>query len=126
VYIDHEKKMTCIDHILRPLGPIHREVPMLRSPEDALEEANRAWTARGIREVEVREVRFCYFEMGWHDSQPYLEPAYLILATLIGPDPRIRTGDIFVAPAAVNDVGSMAGLVPPRRPAQKPRAAAGR
>lgn len=125
VYLDSAGKMTCLDHISRRLGPIHRKVIRLRSPEYALDQARRAWTRRGVHEVEIREVRFCYFEMGWSDAQSYLQPAYLILATLIGPDERIKTGDIFVTPAAVNHVGPLAAPTPKRR-AQKPRPEAGR
>ncbi len=121
VYLDHERNLTCVDHFIRPAGVVYREVNELRPPGDALEEANRAWTARGVREVEVREVRLCYFELGPNSAQTYLEPAYMILATLIGQDPRIRTGDIFVTPAAVNTVGSLAALIPAKPPAQRTR-----
>jgi hypothetical protein len=121
VYLDHEGNMTCLDHIVRRIGPVHKKVTQLRSPEDAVEEARRTWTKRGIAAVEVSEVRFCYFELGWNDRQQYLQPAYIVLATLIGPDRRIRTGDIFVAPAAANSTGSL--VTPPaRRVVQKPRA----
>ena len=122
LYFDHERNLTCIDHFIRPLGPVYRELNALRTPEEALEEANGSWTARGIREVEVREVRLCYFELGPNDAQTYLEPAYMILATLIGRDPRIRTGDIFVTPAATNTAGTLATLIPLQPPPQRPRA----
>jgi hypothetical protein len=125
VYLDHEGEMTCIDHISRRLGPIHRKVTGLRSPEYALEEASRIWERRGIREVEINEIRFCYFELGWDDEQSYLQPAYIILATLIGSDERIRTGDIVVIPAAVNSVGRLVAPAP-KRTAQRPRTETGR
>ncbi len=121
VYLDHEGKMTCLDYLSRRLGPVYREVTRLHSPEGAVEEAGRTWTKRGIEKVEVREVRFCYFELGWNDLQRYLQPAYLVLAALIGPDKRIRMDDIYVAPAAVNSVGKIVAP-PPKPPAQKSRA----
>src|SRR5262249_30110270 len=120
VYLDHEGKLTCIDHIIRRIGPVYRKVTELHSPEEAVEEARRAWDRRGIREVEIDEVRFCYFELGWDDPQRYLQPAYYILAKLIGPDRRIRTGDIFVMPAAVKNAGRIVPL-PPRPSRQRPR-----
>ena len=79
------------------------------------------WEKRGVvGEVEIGELRFCYYELGWNDEQRYLQPAYFILATLIGPDKRIRTGDIHATPAAVNNVGRVMPP-PPRRVVQKPR-----
>ena len=120
VYLDHEGKMTCVDYLRRRVGSVYRKVTGLRTPEQAIEEANRHWTKRGVNEVEVSEVRFCYFELGWNDVQTYLQPAYMILATLIGPDRRIKTGDIFVAPAAVNAVAPLVPLPRAPRP-QKPR-----
>ncbi len=112
--------MTCLDYVSRRVGSVYRRVTALRHPEQAIEEANRHWTKRGINEVEVSEVRFCYFELGWNDVQTYLQPAYLILATLIGADRRVKMGGIFVAPAAVNAVRPIAPL--PRAPrVQKPR-----
>jgi hypothetical protein len=43
------------------------------------------------------------------------------LATLIGADERIKMGDIYVTPAAVNPVGKIEALAIRRRVAQKPR-----
>ena len=120
VYLDHEGKLTCLDHISRRVGPVYRKVIQLHSPEHAVDQARRAWETRGIERVEISEVRFCYYELGWNEEQRYLQPAYYILATLISANERIRTGDIHVTPAAVNAIGR---LVPPlpRRVAQKPR-----
>jgi hypothetical protein len=124
VYLDHEGKLTCLDHVSRRVGPVFRKVTRLRSPEHAVDEARRIWDKRGIAEVEIGEVRFCYYEMGRNDEQRYLQPAYLILATLVGRDGRIRTGDIYVTPAAANSVGRIVPP-PPRRVVQRPREGAG-
>jgi hypothetical protein len=121
VYFDHERKATCVDHLSRRVGAIYREVTQLYPPGHALDAARRLWTRRGIAEVEVSEVRFCYYESGWNDRQRYLQPAYIVIATLFGPDRRIRTGNIYVSPAAVNHVGRIAPAAPPRRIAQEPR-----
>ena len=121
VYLDHERKMTCLAHISRSLGPVYRRVTSLRPPQYAIDEASRKWTERGIQEVEVREVRFCYFELGWNDEQRYLQPAYVVLATLFGPDRRIRTDEINVTPAVVKPVDRLVPSAPKRRPAQKTR-----
>jgi len=121
VYLDHEGKMTCLDHISRRPGPVYRKVTRLHSPEHAVDAAKRTWAARGVSEAEVREIRLCYYEMGWNDEQRYLQPAYIVLAMLIGRDERIKTGDIYVTPAAVNPVGRIVAPAPARRGAQKPR-----
>jgi hypothetical protein len=120
VYFDHERNVTCIDHLRRRIGPVYQRVTRLHPPEHAVDAARRRWATRGVAEVEVAEVRFCYYEMSWNDRQRYLQPAYIVMATLIGRDSRIRTGDIYVAPAAVNHVGRIAPSVPARRP-QEPR-----
>jgi hypothetical protein len=121
VYLDHEG-LTCIDHLSRRVGSIYRKVTGLHSPEYAIDLATRDWNRRGVHAVEINEVRFCYFELGWNDEQKYLQPAYIVLATLIGPDERIRTGDIFVTPAVMNPAGTLVPPIPKPRP-QKPRAA---
>lgn len=126
VYLDHEGKVTCLDHISRRIGRVYRKVTRLHSPQYAVDEASRKWTERGIREVEVREVRFCYFELGWNDEQRHLQPAYVVLATLFGPDKRIKTDEIDVTPAAVNHAGRIVPLAPKKRVAQKPRERTGR
>jgi len=121
VYLDHEGKLTCLDHISRRIGRVYRKVIQLHPPEHALQGASRMWEKRGlVGEVEIGEVRFCYYELGRNAEQRYLQPAYFVLATLIGPDKRIRTGDIYVTPAAVNNVGWVTPP-PPRRIVQKPR-----
>ena len=123
VYLDHEG-LTCIDHLSRRVGSIYRKVTGLRSPEYAIDLATRDWNRRGVYGVEINEVRFCYFELGWNDEQKYLQPAYIVLATLIGPDERIRTGDIFVTPAAMNPAGTLVPPISKPRP-QKLRGATG-
>jgi hypothetical protein len=123
VYLDHEG-LTCIDHLSRRVGSIYRKVTGLRSPEYAIDLASRDWNRRGVYGVEINEVRFCYFELGWNDEQKYLQPAYIVLATLIGPDERIRTGDIFVTPAAMNPAGTLVPPIPKPRP-QKLRGTTG-
>jgi hypothetical protein len=122
VYLDHEGKLTCVDHTFRRVGSEYRKVTQLRTPEHAVDEATRMWDKRGVGVVEISEVRLCYYELGWNDEQRYLQPAYYILAALIGPDKRIKTGDIYVTPAAMNDAGRIVRL-PPRRVAQSPREA---
>jgi hypothetical protein len=124
VYLDHEKSVTCVDFHSRRIGRVYREVTRLHPPERAVEAARRRWEARGVMEVEVNDVRLCYYEMGRNDRQRYLQPAYLVLATLIGADRRIRTGDIYVSPAAANAVGRIVPT-PPRPTPQRPRAARG-
>jgi hypothetical protein len=123
VYLDHEG-LTCIDHLSRRVGSIYRRVSSLHPPEHAVDLASRDWNRRSVHSVEVNEVRFCYFELGWSDEQKYLQPAYIVLATLSGRDERIRTGDIFVTPAATNSVRPLVLPIPKRRP-QKPRTATG-
>ena len=124
VYFDHKKNVTCVDYVSRRIGRVYREVTLLHPPEHAVEAARREWEKRGIGEVEVNEVRLCYYEMAWNDRQRYLQPAYLVLATLVGADSRIRIGDIYVSPAAVNAVGRIVPAAPRPTP-QPPRTARG-
>ena len=87
-----------------------------------MDRARRSWAKRGVGDVDVLEVRLCYFELGWNGKQRYLQPAYIVLATLFGSDRRIKTRDIYVMPAAVNHAGRIMVVAPSTTVAQPPAA----
>lgn len=111
VYLDHEGKMTGIDKIWRPLGPVYREVKELHPPQHAVDEATRLWKRQRVLKAEVREVRLAYYEMGWDENQRFIQPAYIVMSTLTGPDERVKVNTVHVTPAALNHVGRILPVV---------------
>jgi len=120
-YIGSDGKITGIERIWRDIARVHRQVKSLRTAESALEDLERRWPADAQGTVEVNEFRFGYFELGWQDSQQYLQPAYVLLLRLVSPDKRFSRRSVWVVPAAVGAVGGLEppkpkhGIVQPRR-----------
>lgn len=115
VYLDHEKQVTGIERIWREIERVHRPGKAYRTPQNALDDMARHYTAKqGI--IEVQEMRFGYFEEGWRSKQQYLQPAYVIIGMLTSPDGHIRKRTVYVTPALSNAVGH---ITPPLK--QKPR-----
>ncbi|MBZ5636378.1 MAG: hypothetical protein LAO55_24910 [Acidobacteriia bacterium] len=122
VYIDYERRVTGLERIWRELAGVYRRGESYRTPQNALDDMEAHFKAkRGI--IEVQEIRFGYFEDGWHGKQQYLQPAYMIFGMLSSPDGSIRKRTIYVAPALSNAVGR---ITPPleTKPAQRARPAA--
>jgi len=52
--------------------------------------------------IEVREIRFGYFEAGWRTAQQYLQPAYVIVGVVTAGDGRVGRKIVYVTPALSN------------------------
>ena len=113
VYLDHKGELTGFDRIWRPIRAVQAQVKELKDPQVAEEDLLRYWKAHGPGRIDVREVRFGYFELGYRDAQRVLQPAYVMLITLVSPDERIRMNSAHVVPAAVNGVGRF--MPPPKK-----------
>jgi len=122
VYFDHEKQATGLERIWRDTDVVFRRGQSYRTPQNAIDEmAEHFRSKQGT--IEVQEVRFGYFEDGWHAKQQYLQPAYTIFGMLTSPDSAIRKRTIYVATALTNAVGR---ITPPlqAKPDQRARPAA--
>jgi hypothetical protein len=122
IYVGHDSTVTGLERVWREIAEVHREVPanQLRPPEFAENNLVRYWRRSGAARVEVNEIRFGYYELGKDDPQRYLQPAYLMLLTVIGPDERFVVKSEHVVAAASKPVGQ---LMPRPRPSpeQSPR-----
>ncbi len=119
VYLDRRGELTGFDRIWRPISAVRAQVKDLRDPQVAEEDLLTYWKAHDGR-IDVREVRFGYFELGFQDSQRVLQPAYIMRITLVSPDERIRMNSAHVVPAAANAVGTF--MPPPKKVIrQRPR-----
>jgi len=119
VYLDRKGELTGFDRIWRPLGD-GTAVKEYRGTDAIDADLQRYWKANGDGRIEVTEQRFGYFELGYGALQKVIQPAYVLLLTLTGPDERVRMGSAHVFPAASNAVGT---LMPVRKAAavQEPR-----
>jgi hypothetical protein len=107
VYVDHDGTVTGCERIWREIADVHREVPsdQLRPPEYAENSLARYWRQSKATRIEVEETRFGYYESGRDESQRYLQPAYIMPLTLIGPDERFVMKSVHVVAAALKPVG---------------------
>jgi len=104
VYFDHERELTGIDHLWREIEGVHEPVAGLRPVSEALDEVRRRYAAAEGR-VEVSDLQLGYFELGWDDSQEFLQPAFVVFLQLFSPDSRFRIGATVALAAAVNSPG---------------------
>jgi hypothetical protein len=104
VYFDHERQLTGIDHLWHEIEGVYQPVAGVRPVSEALDEVRRRYAAAEGR-VEVSDLQLGYFELGWDDSQEFLQPAYVVFLQLFSPDSRFRIGAIAALPAAVNSPG---------------------
>ena len=107
VYLDRAGQMTGFDRIWRDIRGAYRRVKDLRPPQVAADELARLLANRAGGRVEVRDVRFGYFEFGWRHRQRYLQPAYIALLTLYSRDERFHRRSVHVSAAATNAVGRL-------------------
>ena len=114
VYLDAAGEVTGLDRTWRTISGVRQPVEALRPPDDVLTRAGRFWSAS--TRVDVRQVRFGYFEQGFRTRQTTLQPAYVVMVTLQSAgDEELRRRSVYVQAAATNSVGV---LQPPRsRPA---------
>jgi hypothetical protein len=115
VYLDQERELSGIDHLWRDIESVYEPVRRLRPVEEAIEEVRRRYGA-GPGRVEVTDLRLGYFELGWHEDQEYLQPAYIVLLQLGGPDGRFRMNATVAVAAAVNAVGPVEPVLPTKMP----------
>jgi hypothetical protein len=115
VYLDHERQLTGIDHLWREIEDVHEPVAGLRPVSEVLDEVRRRYLATEGR-VEVSDLQLGYFELGWDDSQEFLQPAYVVFLQLFSPDSRFRIGATVALPAAVNAVGPVERVPRPSEP----------
>jgi hypothetical protein len=118
VYLDHEGELTGFDRIWRPTRAVQAQVKELRHPKLAEEDLRRYWRTHGEGHIDVHEVRFGYFELGYQDSQRVLQPAYVMPLTLVSRDERIVMRSVHVFPAATNAVGKF--MPPPKKVVPQP------
>jgi hypothetical protein len=118
IYLDHEGTLTGFDRIWRPIKAVQAPVKELRNPKLAEKDLQRYWKAHEGGRIEVQEVRFGYFELGYRDAQRVLQPAYIMPLTLVGPDDKVRMKSVHVFPAATNAVGRL--MPPPKKPVSLP------
>lgn len=120
IYLDHKGEMTGFDRIWRSVKGRYRPVKALKDPRAAEEDMRRYWRGHESGRIDVREVRFGYFELGPQEAQRFLQPAYILLLTLVSPQERVMMNSAHVVPAAVNAVGSL--MPSPKKPVrQAPR-----
>jgi len=119
VYLDHKGELTGFDRIWRPIKGIQASVKELRDPQLAEEDLVTYWKAHDTGRIDVDDVRFGYFELGYQDVQRVLQPAYIMPITLVGPDERIKMKTVHVFAAATNAVGTL--MPPPKKVVRQPR-----
>jgi hypothetical protein len=115
VYLDHERQLTGIDHLWREIEDVHEPVAGLLPVSEALDEVRRRYVGAEGR-VEVSDLQLGYFELGWDDSQEFLQPAYVVFLQLFSPDSRFRIGATVALPAAVNAAGPVERVPRPSEP----------
>lgn len=120
VYLNQERELTGFDRIWRQTKAVQAPVPELRSPKLAEADLLRYWRRHNSARIDVYDMRFGYFERGYEESQRVLQPAYIMLLSLVSTDERISMKTAHVFPAATNAVGT---IMPPARKAvpQPPR-----
>jgi hypothetical protein len=117
VYLDQQGELTGFDRIWRPIRAPQAPVRELRPPKLAEADLVRSWRAHAGR-IDVTDMRFGYFELGYQDAQRILQPAYVMLLTLVAPDQRMTMKTAHVFAAAANAVGRL--MPPPKKAVPQP------
>jgi len=119
VYLDQEHQVTGFERIWRDVAGVHRQGGSYRTPQSAVDDMAAHFASKQAI-IEVREIRFGYFEDGWNANQQYLQPAYMIFGMLMSSQGNVRKRTIYVAPALSNGIGR---ITPPleAKPKQRPR-----
>jgi len=114
VYLDHEGQVTGVDRLWRTIKRASKPIAV-QPPEFAERDLVKYWGKAGTDgagRIEVREVRFGYFEQGWNEVQTVLQPAYVLPLTLISGDERVAMKSVHVIAASVKPSGV---LMPPAK-----------
>jgi hypothetical protein len=89
-------------------------------PDSAQQDVIHSWGAQGSGLIEIEDIRFGYFELGWDDAQSYLQPAYILPLTITATDGpfsgHIGTRSEHLVAAATHPPEP---LIPRRRPLQR-------
>ncbi len=112
VYLNYERELTGFDRIWRPTKAVQAAVPELRSPRLAEADMLRYWRRHNSARIDVYDMRFGYFERGYEEGQRVLQPAYIMLLSLVSTNERISMKTAHVFPAAANAVGT---IMPPAK-----------
>ena len=115
VYLDHEGRATGFERIWRDLGGVYRRAEAPRSTQSALDDMARHFRAKQGT-IEVREMRFGYFEAGWRTAQRYLQPAYVIVGVVTAGDGRVGRKTVYVTPALSNPPDPLTPPLASKRP----------
>jgi hypothetical protein len=122
VYMDSEGALTGVDRLWRDVQKVHAEDVPLRSADAVQQEAVREWGGQGSGVVSIDDIRYGYFEHGWHVSQRYLQPAYLLSMTITATEGHFAGRAVMRSEFwGAAGVKSPERLVP-RRPALPPQA----
>jgi hypothetical protein len=118
VYIDHKGEVTGCKRIWREIEKVHVKVPhgQLQSPKFAEEDLSKYWQVEGIKNIDVMETRFGYFEFGWGKSQQYLHPTYVMPLTLVSTERRVVMKSVHVVSAAPKPIEP---IMPPHKVKRK-------
>jgi len=115
VNLDHNGDLTGVDRIWRALQSVYRADVELRPPAAAQDDVVRYWGREGSGRIEIEDMRFGYYELGWDDTQRFLQPAYVMPLSMTSTVGRFAGHSVIrsehVVAAAINPVGS---LMPPR------------
>ncbi len=107
VYLDQQGEVTGIDRLWRNIKDAYRPVTKLRSPKLAEEDLRRYWSKHTSYQINVNETRFAYFELGWKETQKYLQPVYVMPMTILSASGRSVMKSVHVYEAATNPVGKI-------------------
>jgi hypothetical protein len=109
IYIDHDGTITGLERIWREIVDVYRKVSFseLQTPKYAENNLIRYWMRSKAVRIEVAETRFGYFEFGRNESQRYLQPAYVMPLTRIGPNEHFVVKSEHVVAAASKPVGRL-------------------
>jgi hypothetical protein len=118
VYLDQQSELTGFDRIWRATKGVQAKVPELRSPKEAEADMLRYWGRQNPARIEVYDMRFGYFERGFDESQRVLQPAYVMLLSLMSTNERFSMKTVHVFPAATNAVGTI--MPPAKKPIPQP------
>ncbi len=118
VYLDHDGGLTGLDRIWRTVAGAPQAVTRLRNPRELEAEVTRQFSAHPAGRIEVRAVRFGYFELGPTASQRVLQPSYVLPLTFVSEDERLQMKSVHVVAAAENAVGTLSP--PPKKAVEQP------
>jgi len=121
VYINHDYEITGFDCYWRQIQSTEATVSAseIHPPSFALERLQSHVEYSFATKIEVKEIRFGYFEDGWGHTQEFVQPAYIIPYTLFS-RAGIKSTAMFVISALKKPYGEIMQR-PPEKIIQYPR-----